>query len=95
MRSSNNYHYYTQPVDAQTLAEAAKHVRARQERERRESHEIQEDSEKRRDLNATRILEAKCRNIVFEVRGIRRVLTYYSQRSTFFFFFLFALVFSC
>nr|CDJ86356.1 Serine threonine protein kinase-related domain containing protein [Haemonchus contortus] len=69
-RSSNNYHYYTQPVDAQTLAEAAKHVRARQEKERRESREIQEDSETRRDLNATRILEAKCRDIVFEVREL-------------------------
>ncbi|VDK54118.1 unnamed protein product, partial [Cylicostephanus goldi] len=39
-RNTNNYHYYTQPVDPQTLAEAARHVRAvRQEQERRESRD--------------------------------------------------------
>lgn len=28
---ANNYHYYTQPVDAETLAAAAKHVRTTRE----------------------------------------------------------------
>ncbi|CAJ0608836.1 unnamed protein product [Cylicocyclus nassatus] len=43
-RNTNNYHYYTQPVDPQTLAEAARHVRAvRQEQERRESRDAREN----------------------------------------------------
>lgn len=47
-RNSTNYHYYTQPVDPQTLAEAAKHVRAvRQEQERRESRNVPETREDR------------------------------------------------
>ncbi|VDL69556.1 unnamed protein product [Nippostrongylus brasiliensis] len=47
-RNSTNYHYYTQPVDPQTLAEAAKHVRAvRQEQERRENRDVSENREER------------------------------------------------
>ncbi|ETN72762.1 hypothetical protein NECAME_18680 [Necator americanus] len=47
-RNTNNYHYYTQPVDPQTLAEAARHVRAvRQEQERRESRDARENRETR------------------------------------------------
>lgn len=38
-RSTNSYHYYTQPVDPQTLAEAARHVREAREQERRESRD--------------------------------------------------------
>ncbi|ULT84790.1 hypothetical protein L3Y34_013462 [Caenorhabditis briggsae] len=38
-RSANSYHYYTQPVDPQTLAEAARHVREVREQERRESRD--------------------------------------------------------
>lgn len=38
-RSTNSYHYYTQPVDPQTLAEAARHVREVREQERRESRD--------------------------------------------------------
>ncbi|EPB76312.1 kinase domain protein [Ancylostoma ceylanicum] len=46
-RNTNNYHYYTQPVDPQTLAEAARHVRAvRQEQERRESRDARESRDR-------------------------------------------------
>ena len=30
-RNTNSYHYYTQPVDPVCVAEAARHVRARQQ----------------------------------------------------------------
>uniref|UniRef100_A0A915A4L7 non-specific serine/threonine protein kinase n=1 Tax=Parascaris univalens TaxID=6257 RepID=A0A915A4L7_PARUN len=42
---ANNYHYYTQPVDAETLAAAARHVRTTRERHKQgsqgSSHRIQ------------------------------------------------------
>ncbi|KAJ1348641.1 secondary alcohol dehydrogenase (SADH1) [Parelaphostrongylus tenuis] len=45
-RNPNNCHYYTQPVDPHTLAEAARHVRAvRKEQERRENRDSRENSE--------------------------------------------------
>ncbi|VDM52295.1 unnamed protein product [Angiostrongylus costaricensis] len=45
-RNPNNCHYYTQPVDPHTLAEAARHVRAvRKEQERRESRDPREHCE--------------------------------------------------
>ncbi|CAB3401032.1 unnamed protein product [Caenorhabditis bovis] len=38
-RTNNSYHYYTQPVDPQTLAEAARQVREVREQERRGSRD--------------------------------------------------------
>ncbi|KAK5970619.1 Serine/threonine-protein kinase BRSK2 [Trichostrongylus colubriformis] len=69
-RNTNSYHYYTQPVDPQTLAEAAKHVRAvRQEKERRESRdvvEVKEDRDPGCGLDTGRSRETKRSEISFE-----------------------------
>ncbi|KAK6031524.1 kinase domain protein [Ostertagia ostertagi] len=69
-RNANNYHYYTQPVDPQTLAEAAKQVRAvRQEKERVENREVlqvQEDRNQGRNVDTARRQETKRTNIEFE-----------------------------
>ncbi|KAK6027216.1 hypothetical protein OSTOST_06753, partial [Ostertagia ostertagi] len=68
--NANNYHYYTQPVDPQTLAEAAKQVRAvRQEKERVENREVlqvQEDRNQGRNVDTARRQETKRTNIEFE-----------------------------
>ncbi|CAJ0951132.1 unnamed protein product, partial [Mesorhabditis belari] len=44
-RNQNNYHYYTQPVDPQTLAEAARHVRQAREQQERQSADRQPSSD--------------------------------------------------
>ncbi|PIO55623.1 hypothetical protein TELCIR_22989, partial [Teladorsagia circumcincta] len=68
--NANNYHYYTQPVDPQTLAEAAKQVRAvRQEKERVENREVlqvQEDRNQARSVDTARRQETKRTNIELE-----------------------------
>ncbi|CAA94127.2 Serine/threonine kinase SAD-1 [Caenorhabditis elegans] len=61
-RSTNSYHYYTQPVDPQTLAEAARHVRDAQER--RESRDSgrgssRKESKDRSDKSAS---SSSCKN---------------------------------
>ncbi|PIO76114.1 hypothetical protein TELCIR_01822 [Teladorsagia circumcincta] len=74
--NANNYHYYTQPVDPQTLAEAAKQVRAvRQEKERVENREIlqvQEDRNQARSVDTARRQETKRTNIEIEIHELSR-----------------------
>ncbi|CAI5454938.1 unnamed protein product [Caenorhabditis angaria] len=62
-RSTNSYHYYTQPVDPQTLAEAARHVREVRELERRESRDSGRGSS-RKDSKESKPADASFSNDV-------------------------------